>query len=102
MTTLLAINTRDAIVMGADSLGTVTKQMIDPQDIAEYFETSDGFKIRSGPDREPLLDNWSKIMDKTQIILSNYYTHVEKIFSLAPLKMGVMCSGVGALGDRSI
>jgi hypothetical protein len=98
----VAINTRDAIIMGADSLGTVTKQMIDPDDIAEYFETSDGFKIRSGPDGAPLLDNWSQILDKTRSIPSNYYTQVEKIFSLAPLRMGVMCSGVGALGDRSI
>jgi hypothetical protein len=102
MTTLVAINTRDAIIMGSDTLGTVTKQMIDPGDLAEYFETNDGFKIKLGPDGVPLLDNWSKITGKSQHIPSTHHTHIEKIFSLSPLEAGVMCSGVGALGERSL
>ncbi len=88
--------------MGADTLGTVTKQMIDPGDLAEYFDTSDGFKIKLGPDGAPLLDDWSKITSKSQCIPATHYTHVEKIFSLSPLEAGVMCSGAGALGDRSL
>ena len=88
--------------MGSDSYGTVTRQMVDPNDLTEYFETSNGFKIKLGDNGKPLLDDWSKVIYKTQSIPSNYYNHVEKIFSLAPLEMGVMCSGAGTLGDRSL
>jgi hypothetical protein len=102
MTTLVAINTRDAIIMGSDSFGTVTKQLIDPGDLVEYFETSNGLKIKLGTNSTPLLDNWSKIMNKSRSVPSYHQTHIDKIFSLSPLPMGVMCSGVGALGDRSL
>jgi hypothetical protein len=102
MTTLVAVNTRDTIVMGSDSLGTVTKQIVDPGDLAGYFEKDRDFKIKLGPDGTPLLNDWSRIMQKSQTVPCNYYAHVEKIFPLAPLDMGVMCSGVGALGDRSL
>ena len=88
--------------MGSDSLGTVTKQLVDPNDLTEFFESGNGFKIKTGPDGRPLLDEWSKILHKSQTIPSNYYTHVEKIFSLEPLEMGIMCSGIAALGDRSL
>jgi hypothetical protein len=102
VTALIAINTRDAIIMGTDSLGTITKPMIDPNELAEYFEAGNGFKLKLRKDGSPLLDNWSKIIQKTQTVPSNYYNHIEKIFSLAPREMGVMCSGIGAIGDRSI
>lgn len=88
--------------MGSDSLGTVTKQVLDPDDLTEYFELGNGFKIKTGPDGQPLLDEWTKILHKTHTVPSNYYTNVEKIFPLNNLEMGVMCSGIAALGDRSI
>jgi hypothetical protein len=102
MTTLVAINTRDSIIMGADSYGTVTRQILDPNDLAEYFETGKGHQLKLGPEGKPLLRDWSNILNKAQNIPSNNYEHVEKIFSLAPLEMGVMSSGVAALGDRSL
>jgi len=54
MTTLIAITTRDAVVMGADSLGTTVKSWIDPNDLAPYFDTDNGSKIKLGPDGKPL------------------------------------------------
>lgn len=38
MTTLVALNTRDALVMGCDSLGTVTKRLVNPFDLMNYFD----------------------------------------------------------------
>lgn len=101
MTTLIAINTRDAVVMGSDSLGTMTRSLIDPCDLAEYFDTANS-KIKIGPDGKPLLHELSQITSRCRNLPYNYITHVEKIFSLSPLEMGVMTSGAAAIGDRSV
>lgn len=102
MTTLVAINTRDAVVMGTDSLGTVTRSLVDPNDLAEYFETGNGSKIKVGPDGKPFLDEMSKIFQRCREVPYNNVANMDKLHSLSPLEMGVMTSGPAALGDRSI
>ena len=46
MTTLVALASKDALVMGTDSLATLTKPLVDPLDIIQYFDTEDDFRIR--------------------------------------------------------
>ncbi len=88
--------------MGADSLGTMVKSWIDPNDLSAYFDvTSGGCKIRLGPDGKPAID-MSQITCRFQEVVCNHLTNVDKLFSLSPLEMGIMCAGIAYIGDRSI
>ena len=100
MTTLVALNTRDALVMGCDSLGTMTRRLVDPFDLADYFD--DESKVKIGSDGQPLLDNFMKIYSKSLHVPYNYMTHVDKLFSLESMKMGVMFAGEAAIGNRTV
>lgn len=102
MTTLIALATRDALVMGCDSLGTVTRRLLDPFDLAEYFDPDNRFKAKLNPNGQPLLDDFSKIYLKSQHIPYDHMTHVDKLLPLSPPEMGVMFSGEMAVGDRTI
>lgn len=102
MTTLVAINTRDAVVIGSDTLGTVTRSLVDLRDLSEYFESGNGSKLKVGSDGRPLLDELAKIISRSHEIPYSYMTHVDKLFSLSPLEMGVMAAGIAAIGDRTI
>ena len=37
MTTLVALSTKDSLVMGCDSLGTVTTPAVNPWDLRSFF-----------------------------------------------------------------
>lgn len=102
MTTLVALNTIDSLVMGSDSLGTTTKKMVDPFDLANYFDSEGGWHIKIGADGIPLLRTFSEIYDKAEDVPYSHMQHVDKLFSLEPLKMGIMTTGIVAIGDRSI
>ncbi len=102
MTVLIAINTRDAIIMGSDSQGTVTRPLISPEDLSEYFERDNGQRLKAGVDGQPVLDNWAKIACRTKNVPYKTYTCVDKMHSLKPLNMGIMSSGISAIGDRSV
>ncbi len=88
--------------MGADSQGTVTRPFISPQDLSGFFERDNGQRLKVGPDGEPVLNDWAKIACKTRHIPYKSYTLVDKMHSLKPLNMGIMSSGISAIGDRSI
>ncbi len=88
--------------MGSDTLGTITRSLLDPRDISEYFETGNGSKLKVDTEGRPLLDELAKIMRRCREVPYNYMTHVEKLFSLAPLEMGMMTAGIAAIGDRTI
>lgn len=102
MTTLVALNTRDALVMGCDSLETMTKRLVDPFDLKDYFDIQNEFKIKVDNEGKPLLDEFSKIFNKSQPVPYNHIPHVDKLFSLSPLPMGVMFAGIVSIGDRTI
>ena len=102
MTVLIAINTRDAIVMGSDSQGTVTRPYISPEDLSEFFDRDNGQSLKVSADGQPVLDNWSKIACRTKNVPYKSYTYVDKMHSLKPLNMGIMSSGISAIGERSI
>lgn len=40
MTSLVALKTKDSLVLGCDSLGTTTRYLIDPLDLIEFFLNS--------------------------------------------------------------
>jgi len=102
MTVLIAATTRDAIVMGADSQGTVTRPFIVPESLSGYFDMDDGMKLKLDSEGWPLLDRWSKVALHTVDLPYKSYTDIVKICSLEPLELGVMTAGLSAIGDRSV
>lgn len=102
MTTLAAIVTKDALVMGCDSLGTVTKPLIDPMEIMEFFnEDADG-TLKLDETGKPLLSDFRTLLGKTQIVPYNQMSHMTKLLSLDPLPMGVMHTGITSIGERTV
>ena len=102
MTTLVALASKDAIVMGTDSLGTVTRPLVDPLDLLNYFDRDNNFKIKVDDQGKPLLDSLLTIMEQAQSVPYNQLGNVSKLFDLSPLPMGVMFSGITSIGNRTI
>ena len=102
MATIVAINNRDALVMGCDSLGTVTRRLLDPFELLDYFEDNDELKLKLDSKGKPVLNNFSELLEKSQLVPYNHMTHVDKLFSLEPLEMAVMIAGIVAIGDRTV
>lgn len=102
MTTLVALASKDALVMGTDSLGTVTRRLVDPLDLLDYFDANDGFKLRVDDQGEPLLNSFSTLVEQAQAVPYNQLSNVSKLFSLSPLPMGVMFAGTTSIGNRTI
>ena len=100
LTTLVALASKDAIVMGTDSLGTVPRDLVDPFDLLDYFDSK--FKLKMNEDGSPLLEEWGDILRKSQSVPYNLLSNVPKLFSLSPLPMGVMFTGITSIGDRTI
>ncbi len=101
MTTLVALSTKDSLVMGCDSLGTVTRESVNPWDLRrEFFD--DDFNLRIDSNGNPILKNFHQIYDKVEEIPYDQMTHVNKLCSLHPLPMGVMTTGITSIGDRTI
>ena len=102
MTTLVALASKDALVMGTDSLATVTRPLVDPLDLSEYFDADNEFSIKLDDQGKPLLDSLLTIMEQAQSIPYNQLGNVLKLFDLSPFPMGVMFSGITSIGDRTI
>jgi len=100
MTTLVALSTKDSLVMGCDSLGTVTTPSVNPWGLRDFFD--DEFNIRTDSDGKPLLSSFNQIYDKMEEIPYDQMTHVNKLCSLQPLPMGVMMTGITSISDRTI
>lgn len=103
MTTLVALATKDALVMGCDSLGTASKRMVDPIDLAvRFFDPSNNWELKTDENGQPLLQNFEDVFNSAQNVPFNHMTHMEKLFSLEPLEMAVMHTGLTSIGDRTI
>jgi len=102
MTTLVAINTRDGVVMGSDSLGTMVKSLVDPGDLTEYFDVSNGAKIRISPDGRPVLGDLSQITARCHEVTCSHLTNVDKIFFPASAGNGCHVRRMAFIGDRSV
>ena len=102
MTTLVALASKDALVMGTDGLGTVTKRLVDPFDLLEYFDIGNDFKLKVDNEGKPILDNLLTLMDQAQVVPYNQLSNVSKLFDLSPLPMGAMFTGITSIGNRTI
>ena len=58
MTTLIALATKHAVVIGADSLGTVTRPYVNPFVLMQYFDEQDGYKLKLKSDGTPELGDF--------------------------------------------
>lgn len=103
MTVLVALSTKDALVMGCDSLGSTTKPLVDPFDLVpDYFDPKDEWKLKTDKDGKPILKDLGNIYKKAQNVPFDHMTHMTKLYSLQPLEMGVMMTGIASIGDRTI
>lgn len=103
MTTLVALATKDAIVMGCDSLGTVTKDLVDPFDLVhDFFDPENDWNLKTDGEGKPILKSFGDIYKKAQQIPYNQMTNVGKMISLKPLAMGIMTTGIDSIGNRTI
>jgi len=102
MTTLVTLQTKDAVVMGCDSLASTTKLLIDPFELLKFFDSKKNYEIKTSNDGKPLLNNFDTIYRKSQQIPFNHMPHVTKLFSLEPLEMGLMITGISSIGNRTI
>ena len=102
MTTLVALASKDALVMGTDSLGTVTKRLVDPLDLLDCFDADDDLKLKVDDEGKPLLDSFSTLMEQAQAVPYNQLSNVSKLFDLRSLPMGVMFTGITSIGNRTI
>lgn len=71
MTTLVALASKDALVMGTDSLGTVVRRLVDPVDLLECFDTNNELKLKMDDEGNPLLDSFSTLMEEAQAVPYN-------------------------------
>ena len=102
MTTLVALPTKDAVVMGCDSLATVAQPMVDPRlFFQEFFDGKSG-KLRRDAEGRPALQSVEQVLNLTEMVPFDHMTDVDKLFSLKPLAMGVMFTGITSIGDRTI
>jgi hypothetical protein len=101
MTTLAALSTKDALIMGCDSLGSVTRTFVDPIDLIPFFGGGPNFEHKLDENGKPLL-GLKEIFGKTRDIPYNHMTYVDKLFSLEPLPMGVMITGIASIGNYTI
>ena len=102
MTTLVALASKDALVMGTDSLVTVTRRLVDPLDLLECFDPEDEFKLKVDHQGKPRLDSLSTLMEQAQAVPYNQLSNVSKLFDLTPQPMGVMFTGITSIGKRTI
>lgn len=108
MTTLVSLVTKDSVVLGCDSLGTVTRALVEPKELWRDFfhfdfEDKENFgKLKLDQTGQPILKTINDVYNKSRIHPYYHITHMEKLFSLEPLKIGVMTAGIAGLGNRTI
>lgn len=101
MTTLAALPTKDALILGCDSLGSVTREFVDPYEVLIKFFNHDG-TLKNDKNGNQILTEFKDIYGLARNIPFNHMPHITKIFSLEPLEMGVMLTGITSIGERTI
>lgn len=103
MTTLVVLATKHALVMGADSLGTTTRRLVNPTRlVGKYFDPQDQFKLRLEPNGAPVLKQISQLFEESENVPYNQMLHVNKLFRMGGLPIGVMFTGITSVGDNTI
>ncbi len=99
MTTIVALASKHAVVMGADSLATQSKEMVETSRLYEYFEPDDEWKLKLGRDGDPILKNVWDVTSRAEHVPFNQSLHVNKLFKIGDLPVGAMFTGVSSLGN---
>ncbi len=102
MTTLIALATKHAVVVGADSLGTETRPLVDPLRLIQYFDPNNGFRMRTNADGSPTLPDFSTVFNEAEHVPYNQLLHVNKLFHLGKLPIGAMFTGIVSIGPHTI
>jgi hypothetical protein len=102
MTTLVALASRHSLVMGADSLGTATRRLVNPARLSRFFDPDDDFKLRVGDDGKPILADVFQLAEEAEHVPYNQLLHVRKLFKLGTLPVGVAFTGITAIGANTI
>lgn len=102
MTTLAALATRECLVLGCDSLGTQLDRLINPADLIKFFDPDKDYALRVDANGRPLLKSFEDIHSLSKEVPVQHLTRMTKLFSLAPLKAGILLTGIISIGDRTI
>ncbi len=88
--------------MGCDSLGTVSRTMVDPYELLQYFDLDRKGELKTDENGKPLLSNfWKHIYSHYKNIPYSHMTHVDKLFKLHK-NIGIMTSGIISIGDTTL
>ncbi len=99
MTTLVALPTKDAVVMGCDSLATASRLLVDPRRLLNSFDEK-GRVLRDSDGRDIL--DFGSLLSVAEHVPYDHMTDVDKLVHLKPLPLGVMFTGITSLGDRTV
>jgi len=102
MTTLVALATKECVVLGCDSLGTQIGRLVDPGDLFKFFDPDKDYALKSDPEGKPLLKSFRDIYGLSKETPVHHLTRMTKLFSLEPLRAGVLLTGIISIGDRTI
>jgi hypothetical protein len=101
MTTLVTLATKDAVVLGCDSLATTSKPLLDPVDMLEFFDPDNDWRPRVNEEGQSALNFW-QLVDRARRIPLDHMTDIDKLTDLSPLPMGCMFTGITSIGERTI
>ena len=101
MTTPISVATRDSIVIGCDSLATISQPMIEPRRFKERFFDEHGELVKD-KDGKPLLDKAEKVNAFVQNIPKNQLPNVTKIHQLPYIPAGLLFAGNAGIGNSTI
>jgi len=102
MSTLVALSTKDALVLGCDALESRSRRIIAPADLLEFFDPDKDYQLKVDKDGEPVIKSFHDVYSKSVSIPSEHLTHITKLISLEPLKAAVMFTGITSIGSRTI
>jgi hypothetical protein len=82
----VALSTKDAVVLGCDSLATSTKLLVDPFDLLKFFDHKNQFKLRMDDTGQPVMKDFGEIVDRAMNVPYNHMTDVDKLVDLSPCR----------------
>ena len=94
-TTIIALATKDVIVMGSDSLSTASRRLIDPMRLLDHFDP------KTLELKENTTLHFQDIYSNSEDIPFSHMAHVDKLFQLHK-NVGVALSGLVSIGNITL
>lgn len=101
MTTTISLAARDFIVVGADSLATVSREYLNFDKVQSSFFKPTGEPLTDAAGN-PVLANIAQISQMTDWLPVNQLPNVTKVFALDPKPMAILFAGISRIGDVSV